>query len=237
MELGHYARILWRSWPLVVGLPLLVAVLTIVLGLVLPQPYEITAAMLVTQRPIGTGVADIPLPDENNYYSWLASEYIVDDILQLVETRRFSDDIATWAQVERGLTLDPEDISDSLQAERRHRMIYLTVSDSEQDAARVMAEGAVTMLRENGLAYWGRQESAAIEVSLHELPDEAEPARGLIGLALDTILRTLLALILAVGLAFLRHYLDRSLRARGDVEALGMEVVGTIPVEGSTWWR
>ena len=231
MELRHYTQIVLRSWPLVVGLPLAVGLLTIILGLLLPQPYEITTAMLVTQRPIGAGVSGIPLPDENNYWSWAASEYIVDDLLQLLQTRRFADDLVGWARAEHGRELDPEIVQESLDVARRHRTIYITASAPQADLARLMAQGAVTVLQQNGLSYWNRQDSAALEVSLVELPDEAEPAQGLVGLILDAVLRTILALILAIGLAFLRHYLDQSLRLRGDVEALGFEVVGTIPGE------
>ena len=46
---------------------------------------------------------------------------------------------------------------------------------------------------------------------------------------LDLPLRVLLALAAGVGLAFLLDYLDRSVRERSDVEALGLPVLSEIP--------
>lgn len=229
MELRHYLRILRRSWPLVVGLPVLVALLTAALAFLLPQSYKITAAMLVTQRPVATTAPQNILPDQNNWNSWAASEYVVDDILQLVETRQFADDIAAWIQAQHGVQVDPKHIQTELTAERKHRMIYLTAIAPQRDVARWIVEGGATMLQQKGLQYWNRQDTTALEVAQLDLPEQAKPARGLVTLAVDLILRSVLALILAVGLAFLRHYLDTSLQGRGEVEALGLEVVGVIP--------
>ncbi len=232
MEFRHYWGIVRRSWPLVVGLPLLVALLTLALHVVLPRSYTITAAMLVTQRPLAIDAPQVTLPDENNRESWAASEFIVDDILQLVETRRFADDIAGWMQAERGRTIDPDAITAGLEAERTHRMIYLTANAGNATDARLIVEGAIAMLQQRGLEYWGREESSSLDVSPLDLPEEAEPAKGLFGLLLDIVLRSMLAAIAGIGLAFLRHYLDQSLHRRDDVEALGFEVVGAIPVDG-----
>ncbi|HSH83439.1 MAG TPA: Wzz/FepE/Etk N-terminal domain-containing protein, partial [Herpetosiphonaceae bacterium] len=203
MELRNYARILWRSWPLVLGLPLLVAVLTAALAFLLPSRYTITAAMLVTQRPIGAREDEIPLPDENNFNSWAASEFVVDDLLQVVETRRFADDIAGWLQAQHGVALESERIQEGLEAERKHRMLYLHATADSADHPRLIAQGAIAMLRENGLGYWDREESTSLEVAELEIPEEAEPEQGLAGLLLNVALRSLLALVLAVGIAFL----------------------------------
>ena len=231
MELRHYARILRRSWLLLVSLPALVAALTLALALILPRSYVITAAMLVTQRPIAVAPADLSLPDYNLYHSWAASEFIVDDIIGLVETRDFARDIAAWIEQRDGRQLDPERISAGLEAERQHRMIYLHVVASRPDDAQLIAQGAVAMLSDNGLKYWARADTASLQVSRLELPDEAEPARGPLRLVLDIVLRSSLALLLAIGLAFLRHYLDQSVHQRDEVEALGLEVVGQIPTD------
>jgi capsular polysaccharide biosynthesis protein len=234
MELRHYARIVWRSWPLVVGLPLLVGLLTAMLWLVLPQPYVIEAAVLVTQRPIASVDPGIELPDQNNYYSWVASEYIVDDLLNIVVEERFADDVAAWLRARHNLALDPERISHELDAERKHRMLYITVTWPRQDETRLIAQAAITVLQERGLAYWNREQNTTLAISEHKLPEEAEPAQGLFGMLFDVALRSILAVILAVGLAFLRHYLDQSLREQADVEALGLEVIGTIPRHSRT---
>src|SRR3954447_19350335 len=184
MELRHYFGIMSRSWRLMVGLPVAVAVLTLLQAFVLPKGYTITAAMLVTQRPIGTNETQITLPDENNFNSWAASEYVVDDILQLVETQRFASDIAAWLQQTQHVTLDAKTISEGLTAERKHRMIYLTVQSKRSDYARLIAQGGVEMLRQNGLQYWNRSESTSLEVSELDLPKQARRTQGYGRLAL-----------------------------------------------------
>ena len=232
MELRHYFWIVRRSWPLVVGLPALVGLITLALAFLLPPSYVITAAMLVTQRPLGVVTPQINLPDYNNFHSWAASEYIDDDILQVVETRRFAEDIAGWLQTQHGLTLDPDRISRGIEAERKHRMIYLTVTAAAPTHARLIAQGAITMLQQNGLRYWQRDETTTLHVSELDLPAKAAREPGLLGMAFDVVLRGMLALMLAIGIAFLRHYLDQSIQRVGEIEALGMEVVGAIPLDG-----
>jgi capsular polysaccharide biosynthesis protein len=230
MELRHYFDIVRRSWPLVVGLPLLVALLTIALWFVLPGRYGTQVTMLVTQQQIATNQTDALLPDYNNFNSWAASEYIVDDLLQLVETRRFAQDVAASVQSQHGVALDVEQVRRGMDAERKHRTVFLTVEANNRDHATWIAQGAVEVLRQRGLEYWNRQDSAQLSVSVLDAPEGSSRVGGVIGLALDLAIRTLLALLLAIGIAFLRHYLDTSLRRQDDVEALGLPVVGTIPV-------
>jgi capsular polysaccharide biosynthesis protein len=187
----------------------------------------------VTQRPIGGQEAETVLPDQNNRESWTASEYVVDDILQLVKTRRYAEDVALWIEAEHGRRIKVKDITEAIDAHRTHRMIYLTATFGTPEDARYIVEGATTMLQQRGLEYWGREESTSLNVSLLDLPEEAEPVQGLAGLAVDVVLRSMLALILGIGLAFLRHYLDQSLRRKNEVEDLiGLPVLGTIPVDG-----
>lgn len=228
MELRHYFGILRRSWPLVVGLPLLVALLTIGLWFLLPARYGVLVTMIVTQRPFATNETAVTLPDYNSFNSWAASEYIVDDVLQLVETPIFAADIAAWVQQQHGVTLSTEDIQDGLSAERQHRTVYLSAEADDINHARLIGQGAVTMLQSKGLQYWARE--GQLDVSVLSNPDSAGRVDGLSTLALNVVIRTLLAALLAVGLAFLRYYLDQTLHQRGDVESLGFEVVGAIPV-------
>src|SRR3712207_5557561 len=148
MELRHYQRILQRSWPLVVGLPALVILLTLALALLGAPQYEITASILVTQRPIASTGPQPVLPNQDNWNSWAASEYVVDDILQVVETGRFAADVAARLQAQHGIRLDPMIIQEGVTAERRHRMIYLTAIAGRADLARLIVVGAATMIEQ-----------------------------------------------------------------------------------------
>lgn len=230
MELRHYFGILRRSWPLVVGLPLLVALATIAAAFLLPARYATQVVMFVTQKPIATDQSSVVLPDYNNFNSWAASEYIVDDMLQLVQTRTFAQDIAGWIKQQRNADLDPVSIQEGISAERTHRAVTLEIESDTEEHASWIAEGAVAMLEQKGLAYWNRSDSAQLSIAVIDQPEKPGRAGGIVGLALDIVLRTLLAFLLAIGLAFLRHYLDQTVHRRTDVEALGMEVIGSIPV-------
>lgn len=233
MELRHYWGILRRAWKLLVGLPLLVAVVTLVLDVVLPPTYTITTQMLVTQQQIAATASPLTLPNYENYHSWVSSEYADDDLPQLVQTRRFTTDVANWVQSQHGITLDPDDLTTQFSAERQHRMVSLTVVDRDQKVARYLAQGAVAMLQQNGLGYWERQDSATLKVSEVDMPLQAKPEKGVLAIILDVVLRSLLALILAIGVAFILHYLDRSIQTRAQVEALGIVPAGMIPREPS----
>ena len=230
MDLWQYFQIIRRSWWLVLGLPLLVALVTALLWVVGPIRYGTEVTMLVTQRPIATNQPTVTLPDYNNFNSWAASEYIVDDLLQLVSTRRFAQDIVGYVKQQHNQDLDVEEVQEGLEAERKHRTVYLAVEAAQSDQVMWIADGAVAMLQQNGLAYWDRSDSAELGVSVLEQPERAERVNNLTALALDLVIRTLLALLLALGIAFLRHYLDQTLRQRHDVEALGLDLVGAIPV-------
>lgn len=156
MELRHYWDILRRRWWLVAGLPALAAALTVALALVLPPTYVVKTTMLITQRPLATTESTVTLPDENNFNSWAASEYVLDDVPQLVETERFAGDVVGWIAAQHQAALDVRTTARSLSAERKHRTVYLTVKSQNPDHARWMAEAAAAMLTDNGLSYWQR---------------------------------------------------------------------------------
>jgi capsular polysaccharide biosynthesis protein len=230
MELRHYFNILRRSWPLVIGLPLLVALLTLGSSMFGPQRYGARVAMTVTQQPVAPNEATLTLPDYNNYHSWATSEFIVDDVPQIVKGQLFARDVAAYIQQQHGRDVPVGAIQNALSADRTHRTVYLNVEAGSQEDATQIAQGAVAMLQTNGLKYWGRAQTAQLDIAVQDAPESAAPLSNTRTLILDVAVRTLLALILAIGIAFLRHYLDQSLHGRDDVEALGLDVVGAIPV-------
>jgi capsular polysaccharide biosynthesis protein len=111
-------------------------------------------------------------------------------------------------------------------------MVYLHASADTPEQARLIAQGGIAMLQQKGLQYWNRADSTSLDVSPLDVPPQAHPTKSRASLAVNPLLRTALALILAIGLAFLRHYLDQSIHQRGEVESLGFEVLGAIPRDG-----
>lgn len=234
MELRNYWDIVRQRWPLVLGLPALVALLTLGLAFALPRKYAVNTSMLMT-LPCLQGQSTQAGPNEERQLCFQTAEFINDDSLQLVETRRFAQDIGAWINAQQQQQLDPVAISKGITSDRKHRMLTLDVTADSAEHAVWIAQGAIAMLQQNGLSYWKpdlSDQDKRLEISVVDPPDVAVPAKGIVGLALDVVLRSLLALLLAVGIAFLLHYLDQSLRRPADVEALGFELVGAIPTDG-----
>jgi hypothetical protein len=71
----------------------------------------------------------------------------------------------------------------------------------------------VALLKKNGLRYWGDARATAsapgLNVGVLDLPDQAALLNGPRAILIDVALRALLALIVAVGLVFGLHYLER----------------------------
>jgi capsular polysaccharide biosynthesis protein len=229
MELLHYWRMLRRSWPLLLGLPLLVGLASLALALVQPRSYSARFAMLVTQRPLATNQETAILPDYNNVQNWIAAEYINDDIVELVRTQRFAQDVAGWIRQAHAVDIDPPTISRTLSAERRHRMVYFDVVGRDPQQTVWIGQGAVEMLRLNGLGYWNRSETTQLNVALLDQPAEATQRGGLPNMLANILVSVALAGLLALGIAVLRHSFDQHIRRRADIESLGLEVIGMIP--------
>jgi len=89
MELKHYGRILWkRAW--------LPALLLLVVGAVSlltsnPPPSTYSTTMRFT-----IGVKPQEIPDQyhyDSYYAWLSSEYLADDMTEIVRSQAFAADV------------------------------------------------------------------------------------------------------------------------------------------------
>lgn len=222
---------------MIIAVPAVVAVASILLILVQPPLYTSTGVVMISQAP-HTEEQVVPFPDLNLIHSWQSSEYILDDVTQVVESAALAQDILTWLE-EQGYDindpeLEPEDIQESLEGEKIHRSIKITSEAEDPTLAEKVIEGAMVNLKDNGLVYWNRPalQGNGLSVAVLTPATEAEPVLGLSGIAINLVLRVGLALVAAMGLAFLLHYLDDRLREPHHVEEwTGMRVVGVIPNE------
>ncbi len=230
MQLRSYLAIVQRYWVVIGILPLLVGVISLVLALRQPQQYRAIARAMVTQT-VHVQPQTGAFPDFNLNYSWASSEYILDDLPQLVKSRVFAEDVSTLAAAE-GYPIDPTVVMATLNAETLHRTMTLSASTADPVIAVAMVRGAVTALQANGLKYWDRAlpDDTGLKVALLDLPTSATPTRSMRHLLFDVGLRIMLALVAGIGLAFLLHYLDDRLRYAHQVEEwLEVQVVGVIP--------
>lgn len=232
MQLREYLFILRRFWPLILVLPLIVGGVSLALALGRPERYQASARIMVTQRPLDDAVA-ADLPDYNNSYSWLTSEYILDDLPQVVTSVAFAEDVRAAAAA-AGSDLAVPAIQGGLRAEVLHRAVFLAAVADSPDAALATVRGAVDALQTNGLKYWDRAPagSGGLLVAVLDPPGGVGPTGGLRGTLFDVGLRTALALAAAIGLAFLLHYLDDRLRSPRQAEQwTGANVLAVIPKE------
>lgn len=232
MQLRDLLLILRRFWPVVVLLPLLAGGLSLFAALRQPTRYQAAARLMVSQTPFdAAGVAE--LPDYNNSFSWLASEYILDDLPQVLNSMAFAEDVALTL-ADEGYSIAPEAVRGVLRAEVLHRSVVLTGSADTSEQALAIVRGAVATLQANGLKYWNRApaDGPGLQVAVLDPATPGGATNSTRALVLDVGLRSALALAAGIGLALLFHYLDDRLRSPRQAEQwTGARVLAVIPKE------
>jgi capsular polysaccharide biosynthesis protein len=228
MELRQYWKIIWkRAW-----IPL--ALLLIVLGasLVLRQPspplYQATLRVLV-------GVKPEPARGEyytyDRYYTWLSSEYLADDFSEVVKYSAFARDVtAKLAAGPTPVEVPPGAIQGATVAEKQHRILTLHVTWGDPQQLTAIATAAAQVLAEEGGKYFAQVGLEGVSLTVIDEPTVTQVPPGL-SQRLDLPLRLVLALVAGLALAFFLDYLDDSVRDRAELEALGIAVLGELPLE------
>ena len=222
MELREYWRVLWRRRWVWLGVTLAALVGAIVSVAALPQPlptYQATVMMAV--RP--TNIPPIANNQFADYYAYLSSEYLNDDIMEIVESGAFVRAVSARY---------PNRPTAAIKGEKAHRVMTFTVSGDRGEDVLQIAQGVVDLLREpregepRYLDQFSDQQPRVSLIQEPELTVQPGIRRG----AFDVAVRTLLGLIVGLALVFLLHYLDDTLRDRRDVDRhLGVPVLGEIP--------
>ncbi len=227
MELRRYGAIIRRAWWLVLGVPLLVLLLSLPTFRPDPPRYRVTAKVNVSHAPVGGNEI---LPDMNIYNSWQSSQFIMDDLPAILRSRMFGDKVSAWIAQNRGMTVDAEQVQSAFDIENEHRTFSLIVNASSPETATAIAAGSVAVLQTEGLALWGREKWGSLAVEVLDLPETATALNRWPQPVTKLALRLMLAFVAGVALAFLRHYLDRTVREHGDLERM-VSVLATIPKE------
>ncbi|HYF63886.1 MAG TPA: Wzz/FepE/Etk N-terminal domain-containing protein [Herpetosiphonaceae bacterium] len=228
MELRRYLAIIQRAWWLVLGLPALVLLLSLPTFRPDPPRYRVTAKVAVSHAAIGGNEI---LPDMNVYNSWQSSQFIVDDLPAILRSRAFAEEVSAWVAQNRGLTIDPAAVQGTYDLESQHRVFSIIVNADQPERATAIAAGSVAVLAEQGLRFWGRAPSGGLDVAALDVPESATALSRWPQPVTKLALRLLLALLAGLGLAFVRHYLDQTVRERGDLDSLGLPVLASIPKE------
>jgi capsular polysaccharide biosynthesis protein len=201
MELRLYLDILRRRWPLVIGVALLVALLSLGFAMMQPARYGATARMLVT-RPT---VATIDVEDTLAY-----------DLPAIVGGEPFAQEVAQEL-ARRGHALDPSLVERSLHSENQKHVVSVSATTSNPADAVAIVGAAVALIKTNGLRYWGDPDATparpGVDITVLSLPAQAVLLNGPRAIAQEVGLRALLGLAAGAGAAFALHYLGEGRRA------------------------
>ena len=223
MELRQYWTILRRRW-LVLVIP---TIIILAVGLLTYQPpgtvYNVGVNFIVGQTPPTEAVTN----DEQRYYRWLASEYIVNGLVDWVRSTSYTG-LVSQELAAQGIDIPASAIRGSLAADNARSVMTLSLTWGDEAQLAVMMDAAITVLAEqNAGALPPAGSEPVIVTQLDEPVINAIPA-GLQS-QLDLPIRVALALAAGIGLALLAEYLDPTLRSRADLETIELSVLGEIP--------
>jgi len=223
MELNDYWRLFKRRWLLV----LIPAVVVLIAGVATYNPpppvYNVGVRLLVSQPPAPAALES----DEDAYYTWLESEYIVNALTDWVNGNRFG--AAVSAELaEAGVEIPPGAIQGGLVADNARSMLTLSLTHGDPVALEAMIAAAITVLQEQNEEALPQLGNRPAQITVLDTPVVNQIPSGFRS-QLDLPLRLLIAVIAGVGLAFVVDYLDPTVREREEVEALGLPLLGEIP--------
>ena len=225
MELRRYWTILRRYWLLA----LIPGVLVLALGLATWRPtptvYNAGVRFIVGQPP-GAAAGEF---DEQRYYNWLTSEYIVNGLTDWVRGGKFAEAVSARL-AGKGFDVPPGAIQGGLAADNARSMMTISLTSGDADQLAVMLDGVIAVLTEdNAVALPQLGGETAVLTQLDEpVVNNISPG---IRSQLDLPLRVALALFAGLGLALLAHYLDPAVRDRQELEDVGLPILGEIPRE------
>ena len=227
MELREYWTILWRRWWIIAGLALVVLAGSLVFRSHPTPMYQATMRLTI----------GVPAESEERvtidplYSAYLASEYIADDFAEILKSESFASDVSARLAAE-GIMVSAGAIQ-GFTVEKQHRILSMQITWPDEGQLRAIAQAARDTLEQDNAKYFKQLGSEGADVFVIDSPRIASLGISLKD-RLDIPIRVALALLAGVGLAFLLHYLDDTIRDSQDVEALGLSVVGQIPAAG---WR
>ncbi|MDQ3547795.1 MAG: hypothetical protein M3439_03150 [Chloroflexota bacterium] len=225
MELKVYLRALWRRWPIVLILPLLVGLLAVVQEVSRETIYATEARLRIISEQLEGDFTNYPADD-----NFIASEYAIDDMVEAVQGNVFSSAVAERVRAS-GIQVDGEEVQSAIGAERAHRVLSITVRSGDADLAEAIAREATMELEASAFDYIGLPSpDAGSVVQVVDQPGDAEPDASRARLLL--LLQVIAAAGAGVLLAFLVDYLDDTLHdAETTAATLGLPHLASVPVE------
>lgn len=222
--LADYARPLLKRWWLVVLPAAVVVAITLFTTRPAPVMYQVTLSFAV-------GLPPEPLRTEaynyDRHYNWLASEYVTQGFSLIIGKGKFADNVVSRL-AQQGVTLGAP-LAGAIRSEYRSSVMVVYVSWPDPERAAQIAQAVVDELNENYEAYWPQLQGAG--ASPVRLMDAIVPVPAAMPLRdrFDLSARVAFGLIAGAVLALAWHYFDPVVRDRGEIERMGLPVIGQIP--------
>lgn len=202
--------------------PLIVLVFSLVTYAPPPAAgYNVGVNFIVSQAPAELSAN----PDENRYYNWLASEYIVNGLTDWVTGGAFKQAVSAHLAAQ-SIEVPPHTFN--VAADNVRSKLQLSIQHGDADLLAGIMDAAIVVLTEQNAAVLpqlGGETAVIIQVD----QPVVTPIPTSIRAQLDVPLRIVLALVAGLGLALLVEYLDTTIRDREEVESIGFPLLGEIP--------
>jgi capsular polysaccharide biosynthesis protein len=227
LELREYWAILARRWPLIAVVTALTLAASVGMVWFGPATYTSELRMAVSIKPEPApppGLKDYYSYDE--YYTWLTSEYLVDDLGEVIKSDAFLKEVG---QRLGGMTIGKETVNRNLSIKKTHRILTIDVTTGNPHTSYLIANAIKATLDEHAKEYFAQLDSDRAQITQLDDP-QAQRDMGTLRRLVEIGLRTTVGFMAAVALAFLLHYLDPTVRSAGEAERLlGLPVLAELP--------
>ena len=230
MNLLLYWQILKRRWLTMLIPTVMVLILTVATAeeAVIPPPvYTVGVRFLVAPPDIDENeIPNLIEDEENRYYQWLTSEYVVNGLADWVNSIRFAELVSEQAAAE-GVAIDPLAIFGNISSDAIRSRLTMTVNYGDRDDLAVIMDQAIAaVVTQNGLGVPHLNGETAVVMLLDE-PIINEIAPSITG-QLDLPVRIVIALFIGVLVGVLMEYFDPYIRSSAELEEAGLDVWGEI---------
>ncbi|HRN69482.1 MAG TPA: hypothetical protein PLD89_15260 [Promineifilum sp.] len=225
MELRQLWKIIRRRWVLA----LIPAVVVLALGVATwrPAPPAYNAGVrFVVGQPPGAAAAEF---DEQRYYNWLTSEYIVNGLTDWVRGGKFAEMVSKRLATQ-GIDVPAGAIQGGLAVDNARSMLTISLTAGDATQLEQMLGGVIAVLTEDNAGALPQLGGENAQLTQLDEP-VVNPISAGIRSQLDLPLRVALALAAGLGLALLAHYLDPTVRDREEVTRAGLSILAEIPKE------
>ncbi|NDJ53171.1 MAG: hypothetical protein GYB68_08825 [Chloroflexi bacterium] len=224
MELRQLIQVILRRW-WIIAIPTVVALAAGIYSFATTPVVGSfsTAIRFTAAAPPEDGVTY----EDESYYPWLASEFVVNALTDWVRTSSFANEVSLRL-ADEGLEIAPGAIQASIAADNVRSVMTVFINWGNPDELMQIAEAVIAVLQNDSALYFPQLNADEVDVVPLDSPSVG-PVPPALTTRLDPFIRIALGAIAGLGLAFLVEYLDPTIRGRRDIERLGLSILAEVP--------